>query len=128
MISKKRLGFVFLAATLAAVINPVTQAQEEDDIGPQPAWVDLSADERKDVLAFAEDYKSFMTRAKTELSFVKEAVKIASRAGFKELTDSSNLRPGARFYDINRDRTITLIVIGSGDFVCNLVVTRKVII
>ena len=117
MISNKRLGLVLLAATLAAVINPVTQAQEEEDIGPQPAWVDLSADERKDVLAFAEDYKSFMSRAKTEMSFVKEAVKIASRAGFKELTETSNLRPGARFYDINRDRTITLIVIGSGDFV-----------
>ena len=57
-----------------------------------------------------------MSRAKTELSFVKEAVKVAREAGFRELTDGSNLRPGGRFYDINRDRTITLIVVGSNDF------------
>jgi aspartyl aminopeptidase len=117
MLSNKRWGLILLASTLAAVITPVTQAQKEDDTGPQPAWVGLSADERKDVLAFAEDYKNFMSSAKTEMSFVTEAVKIARKAGFKELTETSNLKPGARFYDINRDRTITLIVIGTGEFV-----------
>lgn len=103
-------------AAIALTISTVSIAQEAEDSGPQPAWVDLSAKERKEVLAFAEDYKAFMSRAKTEVSFVSEAVKIARKAGFRELTGNSDLQPGARIYDINRDRSITLIVIGSGDF------------
>ena len=82
----------------------------------RPAWIDLSASERREVLAFAEDYKDFMSLAKTEVSFVVEAVKIARKAGFRALTDGSNLQPGSRYYDINRDRAITLIVVGSNDF------------
>jgi aspartyl aminopeptidase len=64
-------------------------------------------------MRFAEDYKAFMGEAKTELSFVSTAVRIARDAGFRALTPDSNLRPGGRYYDINRDRTITLIVVGS---------------
>ena len=82
----------------------------------RPAWIDLSASERREVLAFAEDYKDFMSLAKTEMSFVVEAVKIVRKAGFRALTDGSNLQPGSRYYDINRDRAITLIVVGSNDF------------
>ncbi len=83
--------------------------------GPKPAWSSLSDSERRDVLAFAEDYKDFMSRAKTELSFVSEAVRIARDAGFRQLTPASDMRPGARYYDVNRDRTLTLIVVGSNE-------------
>ncbi|HXV64033.1 MAG TPA: aminopeptidase 1, partial [Vicinamibacteria bacterium] len=57
-------------------------------------------------------YKAFMKETKTELHFVREAVRLAREAGFSELEDGSRLRPGARFYDVNRDRTLTLIVVG----------------
>lgn len=97
----------FLAATL-----PV--AAQEEAVLPAPIWSSLSESEVRDVFAFAEDYKSFMQRAKTELSFVTEAVGIARGAGFRELRSDSELRPGARYYDVNRDRTLTLIVIGAG--------------
>lgn len=92
-------------------------AQEEEPPEPQPAWAALSDSQRRGVFAFAEDYKDFMSRAKTEISFVVEAVAVARAAGFRELTANSNLRPGGRFYDINRDRAITLIVVGSNDFI-----------
>ncbi len=96
---------------------PLAQAQEEaEDDSPKPAWAGLSDGERRAVLAFAEDYKDFMGRAKTELSFVSEAIRVARGAGFRQLTDGSNIRPGARLYDVNRDRTITLIVVGSEPF------------
>ena len=42
-------------------------------------------------------------RAKTELRFVSEAIKIARQAGFSELREDSDLVPGARVYDVNRD-------------------------
>lgn len=79
----------------------------------QPAWAGLSDSQKDEVLTFSEDYKDFMSRAKTELSFVAEALTLVKSDGFSELTENSELHPGARFYDINRDRTLTLIVIGS---------------
>ena len=107
-----------ISGVIGAVLAPFwAVAQEQEPPAPQPAWAALSDSQRRDVFAFAEDYKDFMSRAKTEISFVVEAVKVARAAGFRELTANSNLRPGGRFYDINRDRAITLIVVGSNDFV-----------
>jgi aspartyl aminopeptidase len=109
--------FLILGAIGAILAPYCAVAQEEEPAEPQPAWADLSDSQRRGVFAFAEDYKDFMSRAKTEISFVAETVKVARAAGFRELTANSNLRPGGRFYDINRDRTITLIVVGSNDFI-----------
>ena len=107
-----------ILGVIGAVLAPCwVVAQEEEEAEPQPAWAELSDSQRRGVMAFAEDYKDFMSRAKTEISFVAEAVKVARAAGFRELTANSNLRPGGRFYDINRDRAITLIVVGTNDFI-----------
>lgn len=111
---KKRLISLLVAGGIT-LLGQITQAAEED-AAPQPPWLDLSAKQQKEVLSFAEDYKDFMSRAKTEVSFVAEAVKIARAAGFLPLSGNSVLKPGKRFYDINRDRTITLMVIGSQPF------------
>lgn len=106
---------IFVLCILMLPVPSFTQEIEEPPL--VPAWTSLSDSERRAVLAFAEDYKDFMSHARTELSFVTEAVKVARAAGFRELTGASNLRAGGRFYDINRDRTLTLIVVGSRDFV-----------
>lgn len=116
MTTKIHMAALLSLISVCLFLGSGVSAQEAEEIGPQPAWVELTAKERKEVLAFAEDYKAFMNHAKTEMSFVTEAVKIARKAGFRELTDNSNLKSGARLYDINRDRSITLIVVGSGDF------------
>ncbi len=117
MQSKKLRSIRIAFAASIAILVPATGgvfAQDEEE-GPKPAWSSLSDRQRQDVLAFAEDYKDFMNRAKTELSFVSEAVQIARDAGFRELDADSDMRPGARFYDVNRDRTLTLIVVGEND-------------
>ena len=107
-----------ILGVMGAVLAPFCAlAQEDEEAEPQPAWADLSDSQRRGVLDFAEDYKDFMSRAKTEISFVAEAVTVARASGFRELAADSNLRPGGRFYDINRDRTITLIVVGTDDFI-----------
>ena len=110
---------LLILGLMGAVLVPFSAlAQDKEEATePQPAWVGLSDSQRRGVLAFAEDYKDFMSRAKTEISFVTEAVAVARAAGFRELTADSNLRPGGRFYDINRGRTMTLIVVGSNDFI-----------
>lgn len=78
----------------------------------QSSWSKLSSSEVKKVERYATDYKQFIHKARTELTFVKETVALAKANGFKALTAKSQLTPGARFYDINRDRTMTLMVIG----------------
>lgn len=110
-----RLRGLLAFALVCALPGTGVLAQEEVPL-PKPAWNSLSAAERREVLAFAEDYKGFMSRAKTELSFVTEATKMARAAGFRELSANSVLRPGARLYDVNRDRTLTLVVVGQRPF------------
>ena len=83
MIISNRLMLIILFATLAGTSPGIVSAQGDEDTGPPPAWVSLSLKERKAVLVFAESYKDFMSRAKTEMSFVSEALKIVEAAGFR---------------------------------------------
>lgn len=106
------LAFAMLGSPMSFAEVDATAAPIAPE-APQPAWGALSDEQRQDVFSFAEGYKDFMSRAKTEVSFVAEAVRLAKAAGFRKLTGDAAITPGARYYDVNRDRTITLIVIGS---------------
>lgn len=83
-----------------------------DSLDCESSWVGLSVSERAVVFAFADDYKDFIHLARTELSFVTEAVAFAEANGFEALNSDTQLRPGTRIYEVNRDRTLSLIVIG----------------
>ena len=112
------LSRTLLAAVVASLValwlpGLVVAADAADDAPPATPWATMAPAERAAVLAFAEDYKTFMATALTELSFVESAVRLAEAAGFRRLGDASDVTPGARYYDINRDRTLTLMVIGS---------------
>ncbi len=76
------------------------------------AWVDMAPEQEKQVMKFAKDYKSFIHRARTELTTVKETIKLARAAGFKPWHVGASLKPGAKYYDNNRDRSLTLFIIG----------------
>ena len=93
---------LLLCTALAAL--PL-RAAEGEEAAPVPAWSAMAKKERDEVSAFAEDYKAFMRTALTETSFVSSAVRLAEAAGFSRLADDSPITPGARYYDVNRDRT-----------------------
>ena len=84
-----------------------------DTLDCKSSWVGMSEAERAAVFSFAEDYKAFIHLARTELSFVSQAVVFAEANGFSELTENTRLRPGAKLYEVNRDRTVSLLVIGT---------------
>ena len=68
------------------------------------------------MMAFGEEFKDFMGRAKSEMWFVREGVVFAESEGFRAWSPdvaSSDLTPGSRWYAVNRDRTIVLFIIGS---------------
>ena len=79
-------------------------------------WPKLSASEQADVMRFGEDFKRFMSVAKSELTFVKEAIRFGDANGFRRWSPAitrAEAGPGSRWYAVNRDRTVVLFVVGS---------------
>jgi aspartyl aminopeptidase len=83
---------------------------------PGPVWPKLSQAERDAVMRFGDEFKQFIGRAKSERSFVAETTKLLEANRFKRwrpTTARSEVRPGSRWFAVNRDRTIAAFVIGS---------------
>ena len=76
------------------------------------AWVSLTPQQKQETQNFARDYKEFIALARSELSTVQQVVKLAESEGFSALKPDSELRDGARYFDVNRSRAISLVVIG----------------
>ena len=53
-----------------------------------------------------------MRVARTELSFVSEAIVLAEAAGFSRLKTESQMEHGAKYDSVNRDRAIAVMIIG----------------
>ena len=85
------------------------------DVGFTNAWLELDAQGREQVMRYAEDFKVFLGKAKSEMQFVREAVRFAESNGFRKWDPkaAAGLKPGTRWYAVNRDRTIVLFVVGS---------------
>jgi aspartyl aminopeptidase len=90
-----------------------TRAQ---DVGFANAWPELTPADRDGVQKFGDEFKAFLGQAKTEMLFVRSAAQFAESNGFRKwdaTTGAAALKPGSRWYAINRDRTIVLFVIGT---------------
>lgn len=106
-------SFLSLLFTCSAIAQSADDCVDSLDCGS--SWINLSEGERDAVFDFAEGYKGFLNLVRTELSFVTEAIVIAEANGFKPLEEFSRLQAGDRIYEVNRDRTISLLVIGEQD-------------
>lgn len=74
----------------------------------------LSADENKiaKINAFCEDYKRFLSYAKTERLAVEETERLAREKGFKRIDELKGLKAGDKVYFINKHKNIILYVVG----------------
>jgi hypothetical protein len=102
-----------LVALLCLVLSVAVRGQ---DVGFASAWPELTAADQDQVQKFGEDVKTFLGQAKSEMLFVKSATQFAESNGFKKwdaATSAGTLKPGSRWYAINRDRTIVLFVVGT---------------
>jgi len=117
------VGLGLTMAMLAAVFvgtgtgrirfSAVAVAQEAQ---PGPVWPALSEAQRSEVMRFGDDFKQFIGRAKSAMTFVEEATKLVEANGFKRWPASpakADVTPGSRWYAVNRDRTIAAFVIGT---------------
>lgn len=75
------------------------------------AWEKYSKDV-KPVMDFCEGYKTFITNSKTEREATLETIKLAKKAGFKDLYSVKSIKTGDRLYANNRDKNVALFVIG----------------
>ncbi|MBF0524468.1 MAG: aminopeptidase [Deltaproteobacteria bacterium] len=87
----------------------IKQLSEKLLARPKLVWDRLSAQERRDCFTMAEDYKAFLSKAKTERQAVAEIINMATEKGFKNIDLCSE---GKRFYKVAQNKTIALAVLG----------------
>jgi len=78
----------------------------------QNAWDCLAGEERVRAMAFADDYKKFLNAAKTEREVIGESLRYLKNIGFRPLDNAAKLKPGDRFYAVNRHKALIAGVIG----------------
>lgn len=75
-------------------------------------WDKYEGKKRKELMAFAEEYKEFLGKAKTEREQVSHSIALAEKHGFKDLASVKKLKTGDRVYVNNRGKALALFVIG----------------
>ena len=75
-------------------------------------WEKLNETQMKELMQISEDYRQFLSISKTERAFVTNSVAAAEKAGFKNISEVTELKPGDRIYAVNRGKNICLFVIG----------------
>ncbi len=80
-------------------------------------WSQYSDAEKQELEALNKGYREFLTTCKTERESVKEAVKQAEAAGYRNLTDiiknGAKLTAGAKVYAVNMEKALVLFNIGT---------------
>ena len=75
-------------------------------------WTTLKKKEVSKALKFAENYKEFLKEVKTERESVEFILQEAKKRGFKDLGSYKSLKPGDKFYVVNREKSIALGIVG----------------
>ncbi len=80
-------------------------------------WAAADREKVQKIMAFAEDYKAFLDRAKTEREAVDIIVNEAEAKGYRELSTlvraGESLKAGDKVYSVWMDKSIVLFRIGS---------------
>jgi aspartyl aminopeptidase len=109
-----RLAMIAVCLMLATAASAKDKEGNcSDNLDCKSSWVSLETAQRKQVFTFGEGYKKFLELARTELSFVTHAVALAEKNGFRRFKENEPVQPGEKYYVVNRDRTLALIVIGN---------------
>ena len=84
------------------------------------AWEKYTEEEKTQVFAFAEEYKSFISECKTERECVRKAVEILKAHGYRDLAEyeksGETLCAGDKVYANNRGKSLCAFVVGEKPF------------
>jgi aspartyl aminopeptidase len=92
-------------------VDEMTGLKEQSD--SVPAWTKLNAQERQAVMDLAEEYRQFLSKAKTERETIELAAAAARDRGFSELEQKENINAGDRVFSIWRGKCMAMAVAGS---------------
>lgn len=80
------------------------------------AWNKYSDKELSELENLSSDYRKFLDKGKTERECVKEIIKIAEKAGYKDLnkiiSKQKKLEAGDKVYAVNMKKSVALFTIG----------------
>lgn len=83
----------------------------------ETAWDHYSAEDKKDVYAFAENYKRFISENKTErecVCFFEEKAKKAGYVNLQEIIAKKQaLKAGDKVYAVNHGKSMAMFILGS---------------
>ncbi|MEG1499849.1 MAG: aminopeptidase [Clostridia bacterium] len=83
-------------------------------------WSNLNKEQLANVDNLCMDYKSFISKVKTERECIKQAVNLARLKGFKSIEEimqkNKKLVAGDKVYGINMDKAIVLLIVGKQPF------------
>lgn len=72
----------------------------------------LTSGDKKTMQTYAEGYKAFLDEGKTERDATREMVRLAEAKGFRAWKRGEPLAAGDKIYQVNRQKGVTLAVIG----------------
>lgn len=78
-------------------------------------WKTVDSALKEKVYNFAEGYKAYLDKGKTERLACEAALSMAQAQGFSNLEEKETLLPGDKVYFVNRDKNLFLAVIGTED-------------
>ena len=80
------------------------------------AWLSYTEKEEQELFELNENYKKYISAAKTERRAVEETVKLAEKAGYKDLQKligkKNSLKAGDKVYAVGMKKTIALFRLG----------------
>ena len=93
--------------------SPADAGADTGKVAAKSAWLTLTAEQKTQVLEFAEPYKDYLRHAKSAALSAAELMRLAHAAGFSDFTSASQMKPGARLILNNRGRAVLFAVIGT---------------
>lgn len=91
-------------------------AEEKNETKKKSVWSGYTEEDKKNLEELATGYRRFISECKTERESVKEAVRLAKAAGYRDLKDvvtrGEKLTVGDRVYAVNMEKAIVLFNIG----------------
>lgn len=92
--------------------SDVTGLEKELLYKRENAYEKMNDSEIEKAYAYAEGYKNFLDRAKTEREAVKTALSMAEEKGYKEWQPDKKYKKGDKIYFVNRDKAVIFAKIG----------------
>jgi aspartyl aminopeptidase len=75
-------------------------------------WEKLNDSQKNELMQFNKEYIDFLSVSKTERAFVNNSIALVEKAGFKNLSEVTELKPGDKVYSTNKGKNILAFIIG----------------